>query len=85
MPVLSKQLTQRLVCPRSKQPLIYFPRGEADRDEKDGFLLSPKARLRYRIENGVPVCLPEEAEELSHEATARLVARAKELGLSEGP
>jgi uncharacterized protein YbaR (Trm112 family) len=79
--VLPSQLVERLVCPKSKQPLIYFPRGEADKDERDGFLLSVSARLRYRIEDGVPVCLVEEAEQLSVDACQRLVARAQELGL----
>ncbi|MGH9887239.1 MAG: Trm112 family protein [bacterium] len=71
-----------MVCPRSKQPVVYFPRGEADRDEADGFLFCPASRLRYPIQDGVPVMLAEEATEVSASAAAQLVARAKELGLS---
>ena len=79
--MLAQALLDSLVCPRSRQPLIYFPRGEADRDEADGFLLSPSSRLRYRIVSGFPEMLPEEAEELSEEQVQTLVARARELGL----
>ena len=62
--------------------MIYFPRGEADSDEAEGFFVSPVARLRYRIDGGVPVLLVEEAVELTADAVAKLVARAKQLGLS---
>jgi len=79
--VLPEAFTQVLVCPKSGQPLIYFPRGERDADEADAFLLCPEARLRYRFEDGVPVLLEEEAEVLTKDATAALVARAKQLGL----
>lgn len=80
--MLSKALLDALVCPKSKEPLIYFPRGEADRDESEGFLLSPGSRLRYRIVAGFPDMLPEEAEELTEAQVSALVARARELGLS---
>jgi uncharacterized protein YbaR (Trm112 family) len=79
--VLPASLVEILVCPRSKEPLIYFPRGEADRDEADGFLLSPAARLRYPIRDGVPVMLVEEAEGVSPAAVEALLVRARELGL----
>jgi uncharacterized protein len=79
--MLAESLVEIMVCPKSKQPLIYFPRGEADTDEGAGFLVSPTARLRYRIDDGVPVMLVEEAVELTAEATATLVDRAKQLGL----
>ena len=61
--------------------MVYFPRGEADRDEADGFLFCPASRLRYPIQDGVPVMLVEEATEVSASDAAQLVARAKELGL----
>lgn len=79
--MLADTLIEILVCPKSKQPLIYFPRGEANEDEAQGFLVSPSSRLRYRIENEVPVMLVEEADELTAEVVARLVTRAKLLGL----
>ena len=79
--VLSEDLVAILVCPRSKQPLLYFPRGEADRDESEGFLVSPGSRLRYRIEDGVPVLLVDEATECRSDEIERLLSRARELGL----
>jgi uncharacterized protein len=79
--MLPDELVTIMVCPRSKQPVVYFPRGEADRDEADGFLFCPASRLRYPIQDGVPVMLVEEATEVSTSAADQLVARAKELGL----
>ena len=79
--MLSPDFLGVLVCPRSKQPLIYFPRGETNQSEADGFLVCPRSRLRYRIDNGAPVMLAEEAQELSEAAIAQLISRARDLGL----
>ena len=79
--MLSSDFLAVLVCARSKQPLIYFPRGEANHSEADGFLVCPSSRLRYRIDNGAPVMLADEAQELSEAAVAQLIARARDLGL----
>jgi uncharacterized protein YbaR (Trm112 family) len=79
--MLPDELVTIMVCPRSKQPVVYFPRGEADRDEAEGFLFCPASRLRYPIQDGVPVMLVEEATEVSGSAADALVARARELGL----
>jgi len=49
--VLASALVEILVCPRSKQPLIYFPKGEANTDESHAMLVCPSARLRYRIQD----------------------------------
>lgn len=81
-PVLPDDLVSVLACPRSKQPLIYFPRGEANTDEGAGFLVCPASRLRYRIERGVPVMLPDEAVSLSETEVADLIARAHKLNLA---
>ncbi len=79
--MLPEELLDVLVCPKSRQPLIYFPRGEADRDEADGFLLCPASRLRYPIHDGVPVMLVDEASDVSAPAVEALLARARQLGL----
>jgi len=79
--MLPDELVTIMVCPRSKQPVVYFPRGEADRDEADGFLLCPASRLRYPIKDGVPVMLVEEAISVDAPAVEALVARARQLGL----
>jgi uncharacterized protein YbaR (Trm112 family) len=67
--VLPASLLEVLVCPKSKQPLLYF--------EEEGFLLCPASRLRYRIDDGVPVLLVEEATEVTVEETERLVRQAR--------
>ena len=79
--MLPETLVEVLVCPKTKQPLIYFPRGEADRDEADAFLLCPASRLRYPIQDGVPVMLVDEAIGVEAAAVDALLARARQLGL----
>ncbi len=70
---LQPWFAQILVCPQSKKPLIYF------RDED--FLFCPESKLKYRIEDDVPVLLIEEAERLDDDAAEHLVSRAREQGL----
>ena len=71
---LPSWLTEILVCPESKQPLVYF--------EPEGFLYCPSSRLRYRIENDIPVLLVDEAERVSDREAAELEAAARDRGLS---
>lgn len=71
---LQPELLEILVCPESKAPLVYF----ADED----FLFCPKSRLRYRVHDGIPVMLVDEAERLDGGATAQLIADARERGLA---
>ena len=82
MRVLAPEFIEVMVCPKSKQPVIYFPRGDADRDEADAFILCPASRLRYRIDDGVPVFLVDEATEVSPGELERLIRRAVELRLT---
>jgi uncharacterized protein YbaR (Trm112 family) len=70
---LPRELLEMLVCPKSKQPLVYF--------EAESFLLCPASRLRYRIDAGVPVLLVDEATEVTAAEIERLLLQAKELGL----
>jgi uncharacterized protein YbaR (Trm112 family) len=72
--VLAADLVAHLACPVSKQPLIYFA--------EDACLISVAARLRYRVEEGVPVLLEEEAEQLTEAQVNQLIDRAKALGLA---
>ncbi len=64
--MLAKALTDVLVCPKCKQALLDF--------SDEGFLLCPASRLRYRIDEGVPVLLVEEATEVAPGEVDRLVA-----------
>ncbi len=65
---LDPELLEILVCPESKRPLIYF--------EQEDFLLCPDSKLKYRVEDGIPVMLIEEAERLTEEQAQALLARA---------
>jgi len=71
--VLPQALLDVLVCPRSKQPLVYL--------QPDQVLFCPASRLRYRVEQGVPVMLAEEAEQLTASAIDDLLARARAMGV----
>ena len=69
---LSPDLVELLICPESRQPLVLVPAGvEGAAGES---LFCPASRLRYRIDDGVPVMLPEEAERLDEAAAKRLLA-----------
>lgn len=50
------RLLEILVCPLSKQPLVY--------DRERGELISQAAGLAYPIRGGIPIMLPDEARPL---------------------
>jgi uncharacterized protein len=68
--VLADKLLNILVCPEDRGPLLLI--GD------DEFLYNPRLRRAYRIEDGIPVLLVDEAvaidEDTEHE---RLLSRAK--------
>jgi uncharacterized protein YbaR (Trm112 family) len=70
---LDAQLLEILVCPRSRAPLLYF--------EPEGFLFCPQSRLKYRVEDDIPVMLVEEAEEVDQADCGRLLELARQRGL----
>jgi len=53
------RLLQMLVCPVTKMPLHY----DAERQE----LISKSAGLAYPIRDGIPIMLPEEARDITHD------------------
>ncbi len=65
---LDAELLEILVCPESKKPMVYF--------EDENFLFCPESRLKYAIEDDIPVMLIEEAERLSDDEARELMARA---------
>ena len=71
---LPTMLRDWLVCPRCHQPLLYF--------EAASFLLCARDRLRFQIENNVPVLLVDEAVELTGAEADRWLNLAKEQGLT---
>ena len=62
--MIDPRLLEILVCPVSQGPLVY--RREA------GELWSAQAGLAYRVEDGVPVLLEEEARALTEEERGSL-------------
>ncbi|HTE54875.1 MAG TPA: Trm112 family protein [Kofleriaceae bacterium] len=66
---LSAELLAILVCPESRQPLLHIPPGADGAGES---LFCPASRLRYRVEDGIPVMLVEDAERLDEAAAERL-------------
>jgi uncharacterized protein YbaR (Trm112 family) len=66
---LPEGLLKILVCPFDKGDLLYF----ADED----LLYNPRLRRAYRIEDGVPVMLVEQAESISEPEHERLIGRAR--------
>lgn len=69
---LDRELLDILACPESKAPLLYF--------EEEQFLFCPTSKLKYRIEDGIPVMLVDEAERVSDEEAKRLEELAKSRG-----
>jgi uncharacterized protein len=53
---LDPRLLEILVCPITKEPLVY--------DREAGELISRKAGLAFPIRDGIPIMLPEEARAL---------------------
>jgi uncharacterized protein len=52
--MFNRDLLDILVCPVSKEKLEY--------DEKENVLVCYKSRLKYPIEDDIPIMLPERAE-----------------------
>lgn len=78
---LSTDLLARLVCPISKQPLIYLPPGIGG---ADGLLISAGARVAFRIEHGVPVLLADEARALPAEELEAFLSVGRAQGVATG-
>ena len=71
---LDSRLLEILACPTDKQGLLYFQ----DEDAR----YSPRLRKRYRIHDGIPVMLPDEAEDVDAAEHDRLTAKAETDGVS---
>ena len=66
--MLDEKLLSILVCPEDRGPLLLVD---------DEFLYNPRLRHAYRIEDGVPVLLIDEAVSVADEAEhERMLARA---------
>ena len=71
---LDSRLLEILACPVDKLGLWYFD------DEQT--LYNPRLQRAYRIHEGIPVMLPDEAIEVDADEHARLTAKAEADGVS---
>ena len=71
---LDSRLLEILACPVDKQALWYF----SDED----ILYNPRLQRAYRIHEGIPVMLPDEAVEVDAVEHDRLSAKADSDGVS---
>jgi uncharacterized protein len=73
--VLDQKLLEILVCPVDRGPLVLIGRG-SDNDggpDDDGILYNPRLQKAYRIEDGIPVLLADEAVDVGPEEHQRLM------------
>lgn len=64
--MLDEKLLSILVCPADRGPLVLT----------DGVLYNPRLHKAYRIEDGIPVLLVDEAVDVGPEEHERLMAAA---------
>jgi uncharacterized protein len=70
--MLDDLLLSILVCPADRGPLVLVDLGD------DGQLLyNPRLRRAYRIEDGIPVLLIEEARDVGDDEHARFMAQGR--------
>ncbi|MGH3561756.1 MAG: Trm112 family protein [Mycobacterium sp.] len=66
--MIDETLLNILVCPADRGPLVLID---------DDVLYNPRLRRAYRIDDGIPVLLVDEATKVSDDEHARLMARAR--------
>ena len=69
--MVDDSLLSILVCPADRGPLVRVDSGEGE------LLYNPRLRRAYRIEDGIPVLLIDEARDVDDDEHARLMARAR--------
>lgn len=69
--MIDDTLLSILVCPADRGPLLLV-----SQDGGDELLYNPRLRRAYRIEDGIPVLLVDEARDVDDDEHARLMARA---------
>lgn len=65
---LDRRLLDILACPQDKGELLYV--------EDEEVLYNPRLRRAYRISEGIPVLLVDEARDVDDEEHERLVAKS---------
>jgi uncharacterized protein len=73
---ISKELLKIIVCPVTKQKLIYSEEGQE--------LVSPEAGLSFPIRNGIPILLVDEARTIHPDRLKKILEKeAKESVVSK--
>ncbi|CAN5425628.1 Trm112 family protein [soil metagenome] len=62
--MIDQKLLSIIVCPADRGPLMYT----------DDLLYNPRLRRAYRIDDGIPVLLVDEARDVEDDEHARLIA-----------
>ncbi len=70
---LDSKLLEILVCPQDKGKLLYF--------FEEGILYNPRLKLKYKVQDSIPVMLAEEAVMVDAEEHSKLVGKASESGM----
>ena len=70
---LDPLLLEILACPEDKGPLLYF--------QDENALYNPRLKRRYAIRDDIPIMLIDEAETVSDDEHARLLAKAESEGI----
>jgi uncharacterized protein YbaR (Trm112 family) len=71
--MLDDSLLSILVCPADRGPLVLV----APDNQAAELLYNPRLRRAYRIEDGIPVLLVDEARDVDDDEHARLIARGR--------
>jgi uncharacterized protein YbaR (Trm112 family) len=69
--MVDDSLLSILVCPADRGPLVLVDLGDGE------LLYNPRLRRAYRIEDGIPVLLIDEARDVDDDEHTRLMARAR--------
>jgi uncharacterized protein len=69
--VVDDSLLSILVCPADRGPLLLVDSGDGE------LLYNPRLRRAYRIEDGIPVLLIDEARDVDDAEHARFMAQAR--------
>jgi uncharacterized protein len=68
--VIDETLLRILVCPSDRGPLLLVDKGS------EVLLYNPRLQRAYRVEDGIPVLLVDEAVDVGDDEHARLIAQA---------
>jgi uncharacterized protein YbaR (Trm112 family) len=76
---LDPKLLAILVCPTDKGPL--FPVGTTDSGDSPAWLYNPRLQRRYAVIDGIPDMRPGDAESVSDDEHASLMATIESEGI----